>query len=658
MKSFCRKPILQLFSLILLSVLCFTAQATINLAIEVNPDPVQPGETANVAITVSNSGGVSTGLLTLQLRYDEWLNGLLNSFISDGGTCPGSGQCNANEFLTWTLGNLAPGASITVTLPPIVWGGTPDGTLISFDTEVFEDGGSVTMATRNVMVQSAPVFDIAVDESLNPVAPNQPLTYTITYANRSAVSTTNTQLSFPLPAGVSFVSASGGGTVNAGVVQWNLQTFPAKRGGRHTVIVDVNPSVTLGSLLKVDAATITGLVNSLNHSAQARAITRVESNIPLALEIEVVPDPVQPAETLKTTLTVGNTSSSTLFGVTLQLRYNEFLNGLLNSFISDGGTCPGSGQCNANEFLTWTLGNLAPGASITVTLPPIVWGGTPEGTLISFNAKVFEDSGTVAMASRNLIVQKAPVFDIAVDESLNPVAPNQPLTYTITYANRSAVSTTNTQLSLPLPAGVSFVSASGGGTVNAGVVLWNLQTFPAKRGGHQTVTVNVNPGLSPGSLLEVDAATITGQANFLNHSSRALAITRVENSIPLALEIETNPNPAQPGETLQTTLTVGNTSSSTLFGVTLQMRYNELLNGLLNSFISDGGTCPGSGQCNANEFLTWTLGNLAPGASITVTLPPVIWSGTPEGTLISFDAEVFEDGGTVAMASPGQSGLN
>jgi uncharacterized repeat protein (TIGR01451 family) len=378
MKSFCRKPILQLFSLILLSVLCFTAQATINLAIEVNPDPVQPGETANVAITVSNSGGVSTGLLTLQLRYDEWLNGLLNSFISDGGTCPGSGQCNANEFLTWTLGNLAPGASITVTLPPIVWGGTPDGTLISFDTEVFEDGGSVTMATRNVMVQSAPVFDIAVDESLNPVAPDQALTYTISYANRSAVSTTNTQLSFPLPAGVSFVSASGGGTFNAGVVKWNLQTFPAKKGGRKTVTVDVNSGVTLGSLLEIDAATITGIINSLSHTSRALAITRVENSIPLALEIElnphtVPPNAVQPNETLQTSLTVGNTSGSTLFGVTLRLRYNEWLNGLLNSFISDGGACPGSSQCNDNEFLTWTLGNLASGASVTVTLPPVVW---------------------------------------------------------------------------------------------------------------------------------------------------------------------------------------------------------------------------------------------------------------------------------------------
>ncbi len=85
MRPFCRKPVFQFFSFILLSLLCFTAQAAINLDIELNPDPVQPNEIINVAITVSNSGAGSTGSLSLQLVYPEHLNGLFNSFISDGG---------------------------------------------------------------------------------------------------------------------------------------------------------------------------------------------------------------------------------------------------------------------------------------------------------------------------------------------------------------------------------------------------------------------------------------------------------------------------------------------------------------------------------------------------------------------------------------------
>ena len=540
-----------------LLLMCVSAQATINVSIETNPDPVAPSETIHTTITVGNTGNNSSGTLTIQLRYPEHLNNLNNSLISDGGNCPSSGVCQQSEFLTWTLGNLAPGASITVTLPPTVSRGTPDGTLISFDVEVFEDGGNVAMASRSIVVQSASVFDIAVNEDLNPVAPNQSLTYAITYANRSAVSTTNTQLSFPLPTGISFVSASGGGVLNGGVVEWDLQTLPANRGGRQTVTVDINPGTTPGTLLEVDAAAITGQTNFINHSARALATTRVENNTPLALTLEFNPDPVQPSELLQGALTVGNISGAVLFGVTLQLRYPEHLNNLNNSLISDGGNCPSSGVCQQSEFLTWTLGNLAPDASITVTLPPTVSRGTPDGTLITFDVEVFEDGGNVAMASRSIVVQSASVFDIAVDEDLNPVAPNQSLTYAITYANRSAVSTTNTQLSFPLPTGISFVSASGGGVLNGGVVEWDLQTLPANRGGRQTVTVDVNPGTTPGTLLEVDAAAITGQTNFINHSARALATTRVENNTPLALTLEFNPDPVQPSELLQGALNRG-----------------------------------------------------------------------------------------------------
>ncbi len=401
---------------------CVSAQAAITVSVKTNPDPVLPGETIYTAITVGNTGSSASGSLTIQLRYPEHLNDLPHEFISNGGECNGSSNrsdCDPREFLIWTLGNLATGASTTVTLPPTVNSRTIDGTLITFNAEVFEDGGNVAIASRSVVVQSASVFDIAVDEDLNPVAPNQSLTYAITYANRSTASTTNTQLSFPLPADVSFVSASGGGTLNGSVVEWDLQTFPAKKGGRQTVTVNVNPAVTLGTLLEVDAATITGQTNSINHSARALATTRVGNNSLLALTVEFNPDPVQPNETLQGALTVGNISGAALFGVTLQLRYPE-LNDLPHEFISDGGECNGSSNrsdCDPREFLIWILGNLAPSASTTVTLPPIVNSRTPNGTLITFDAIVKEDNGRRARNSTTTLVSE---FDFVSPPSVAP----------------------------------------------------------------------------------------------------------------------------------------------------------------------------------------------------------------------------------------------
>ena len=631
-----------------LLLMCVSAQAAITVSVEANPDPVLPGETIYTAITVGNTGNSVSGTLTLQLRYPDHLPNLSRSQISDEGSCNGS-TCRTNDLVTWNLGNIAPGASITVTLPAFVVSNTTDGTIITFDAKVFEDAGNESTASHSVVVQSASVLDIAVDENSNPVAPNQSLTYTITYANRSAVNTTNTQLKFPLPAGVSFVSASGGGSFNSGVVEWDLQTFPAKKGGRQTVTVDVNPGMVPGTLLKMDAATISGQANFIDHSASASAVTSVENSIPLTLAVELNPDPVQPSETIQGILTVANNSAVPLFGITLQLRYPDHLPNLSRSQISDEGSCNGS-TCRTNDLVTWNLGNIAPGASITVTLPAFVVSNTTDGTIITFDAKVFEDAGNESTASHSVVVQSASVLDIAVDENSNPVAPNQSLTYTITYANRSAVNTTNTQLKFPLPAGVSFVSASGGGSLNSGVVEWDLQTFPAKKGGRQTVTVDVNPGMVPGTLLKMDAATISGQANFIDHSASASAVTSVENSIPLTLAVELNPDPVQPSETIQGILTVANNSAAPLFGITLQLRYPDHLPNLSRSQISDEGSCNG-GTCRTNDLVTWNLGNIAPSASITVTLPALVNSNTINGTLISFNAIVKEDNSRRASAS-------
>ena len=84
--------------------------------------------------------------------------------------------------------------------------------------------------------------------------------------------------------------------------------------------------------------------------------------------------------------------------------------------ISDGGGCP-RGVCDPTDLLTWTLGNLAPGASITITLPPFVSPGTPDGTLISFDAIVKEDNGRRARANSTALVSE---FDFITTPPITP----------------------------------------------------------------------------------------------------------------------------------------------------------------------------------------------------------------------------------------------
>ncbi len=56
--------------------------------------------------------------------------------------------------------------------------------------------------------------------------------------------------------------------------------------------------------------------------------------------------------------------------------------------------------------------------------------------------------------------------------------PGDTITYTISYRNYSSVTATNVVITDPLPSGLSFYSATGGGTASGGSVTWNIGTVP------------------------------------------------------------------------------------------------------------------------------------------------------------------------------------
>ncbi|HWU89808.1 MAG TPA: thrombospondin type 3 repeat-containing protein, partial [Kofleriaceae bacterium] len=65
------------------------------------------------------------------------------------------------------------------------------------------------------------------------------------------------------------------------------------------------------------------------------------------------------------------------------------------------------------------------------------------------------------------------------------------ITYTIEYTNTGTVAATHVTITDPLPAGTTFISASGGGTQAAGTVTWTLDKLAPGASGSVTVTVGV-----------------------------------------------------------------------------------------------------------------------------------------------------------------------
>jgi uncharacterized repeat protein (TIGR01451 family) len=363
------------------------------------------------------------------------------------------------------------------------------------------------------------------------VAPDDTLIYTLTYANRdTAASVTGMALSLPLPEGVTFVSASNGGALVGDTVEWSLSDLPAGQAGSQQVVVTVDGSLLDGAILRVDAAQLTGTndVSSAAELARAAAATRIKAAPALGLAIEMSPDPLRSNETITTKLTVTNRSGADLSGAVLQARVPT---DRISNTVSpnNGGTC--TSGCGKSKLVKWSIGALATGAGTTVILPLTVKTGSPSGTFVPLDGVVTADDVSPAAASHTVVIDNDNALSLTLVEDKDPAAPGETLTYTLTYNNRSgANNVTGVAMSLPLPPGVNFVSATGSGVLIDGIVQWSLGTLSAGSSGSRQVTVTVDNGLPPdaGTLLMVNAAELSGTSITTGTElARATAVTRV-----------------------------------------------------------------------------------------------------------------------------------
>ena len=635
------------------------AFSSVRIGMEMNPNPVQPGQALNIILTVANEDAAAgTGELTLALVYPSNMNTVYTSEITTGGasnrvtTLSGKSYCISGDQLLWTLGSLPPGGGVSVTLPPDVSNGIEDGTLIQFDAKVLVDDVQQAEISKTLQVESDPFFELNIDEATDPVTTDGLLAYVCTYGNISSKAS-NVKLAFPIPTGTSFVSATGGGTESAGEVTWDLGSLASGEGGRQKVIVQVNASE--GNLLEVMDASLSGMDSGfISHESLAGCITRVEdSDLPnLAIDIDSIP--VQPGEQLDVELTVSNPGNETLSNVELYLSYPSGMGTLYTSEISTGGdantvtTWSGKHYCLSGDLVLWSLGNLPPGVGVSVTLPPDVSNDTADGALIQFEAQVYVDGVQKIKKSKTTQIQSDPFFELTIDEATDPVITDGFLKYVLTYGNTSS-NASNVQLVFPLPAGTSFLSATGGGTESAGEVTWDLGSLSSGEGGQQQVFVQVNA--SEGDLLEVMDASLSGMdAGFIFHEVFTGRITRVRDADLPNLAIDVNSIPVQASEQLDIELTVSNLGSDTLSNVALYLSYPSHMGTLYTSEITTGGdantvtTWSGNTYCVSGDRLVWSLGNLPPGVGVTVTLPPDVSGDTADGTLVQFEAQVSVDG--------------
>src|SRR5436309_10494650 len=176
------------------------------------------------------------------------------------------------------------------------------------DPDSTNNNGSAPASRVTTVVGEVADLAVAKTGPATVVAVN-PITYTITVTNNGPSDASAVVVQDTLPAGVTFVSASNGGTATAGVVTW--PAFATLANGANlsrTVTVTAPATGTLLNVARADASTADPDSTNNNGTAPANRVTTVVDERADLSVSKTGPAAVNAAQNLTYTITVTSTA--------------------------------------------------------------------------------------------------------------------------------------------------------------------------------------------------------------------------------------------------------------------------------------------------------------------------------------------------------------
>lgn len=643
-------------ALALLAAPC-AAQAGLELKMQAKTNPVQPNEAANIGLVVSNSSNFTRYGVVLKLSYPTGLAALSHG-QTEGGLCDGSvsynSACEGGEKLIWNLGTLAAGQTVAVSLPPQIAAATPPGSTITFNAEVVDDRADKANASESLSISNGRNLQLHLGEyTATPAQGGGALSYRLRYGHTGSSSVApGAQLILDLPDGASFVAASDGGLLQSRQVVWALGDLLPGQVGERQVDLRLDTNLPNGSTQKAQAQ----LRSSDAQTVRTQTLTAIEAPNGLRMALDLNARPSKAGEVINSKWVVSNTGYFDRSNVSVRLRYPTGLAPLSHGLI-DAGSCDGSvsynSSCEPLEILSWELGTIPAGASRSIQMPPRVDAAVVPGSLINFEFSVRDSQNSKASSKEVVQVVAAQTLQLNLTEiNQSPTPAGQAQSYRLSYGNgASSGSATNSLLQVRLPAGSRLLGASDGGAVQAnGLLQWSLGALGPGQVGERRFELEADATLPAGSLLRPEAVLRADGGKLV----RSDVISRVEAAPELKLAIDINANPAVPGESVDTKLTVSNTSSFDRSNVWVSLRFPEGLNSTSHG-LTLGGECDGTvsynSACESLERLSWRMPLIPAGQSRTFSLPPYVSATTSPGRVSEFFATAGDEAGNFVSAS-------
>ena len=453
-----------------------------------------PGTSISYTIVASNAGPGAAASVTVADTFPASLTGVTWTCVgAGGGTCVANGSGNINS-----VANLPAGGSATYTVNATI-AASATGTLSNTATATV--GGGVTdpvpgnnSATDTTTLTPQSDLSITLTDSPDPVVAGTNLTYVATLTNNGPSDAQDVNISLPLPAGTTLVSAAasaGGacaGTTTVTCTYAGATTPGASRTA--TVVVAVSSAQTANLSATATAASSTTDPTPGNNTATATTVVQVQAD--LSVTLTDAPDPVTAGTQLTYTAVVSNAgpSDATAVVVTLPTPANT---SLVSGSVSGGGACAGS------PVVCTVTGSMAPGSSRTVSIVMLVAASAPEGSVISATATVTAGSpdpnaaNNSATTTTNVITSADLVIGLTASTAQAFI--NVPVTFTATSLNNGPSDAQNVSITLTLTPDFRYSSfvATGAtcttpqvGSTGAIVCTWAGATAP---GVTRTLTV-------------------------------------------------------------------------------------------------------------------------------------------------------------------------
>ena len=576
----------------------------------------------------------------------------------------------------WTIGNLASNASAVLTVTLTAGASAADSGVVANTASLEAVNESDSVGNNNSQQVSVAVrrdVDIAVTKSANsnPVVAGSGvgnLVYVVTARNTGPSNATGVSLldagvlAAALPAGVTFVSAvgSGGTSFNTTTGVWNVGNLATTESATLTVTLTVGAAATNGLVINNTATLTTLNENELDLTNNSQTIsTTVSRQVDIQVTKSAAPATVIAGSSvgnLVYTVTATNAGFSNASGVTMSdfdLQAANLPAGV--TFVSAVGS---SGSTYDSATGIWTIGNLAAGASVTLTATLTVVASAADTLIVNNTASLLNVNET----DSNLLNNRASVstnvdrqVDIAVTKAAAPMTVTAGsgvgnLIFTITTRNigpsqASGVTVRdNALLASNLPSYVTLVSAigDGGSTYDSATGIWTIGNLAASVTRTLTVTVTVGANAAPQTFNNVVNVAHVNEIDSNQSNNTAAATTVFRRSVDIQVTKTATPGPVIAGSgvgNLVYVVTARNTGPSNATGVVVA-EFSILAANLPAGVTFVSATGSSGSTFNALTGF-WTIGNMVRNASETLTVTLSVGASASDTLTIANKAELL-----------------